>query len=288
MFGYIQPLRPELKIKEYEAYKGYYCGLCKAIKENYTNTARFMLNYDCAVLYLLFASMSDTVPSVVQERCVVSPFKKKTIVRSREAAYATDVNVLLGCAKIKDNVRDENRLSAKALALFYRRVNRRASNGNSALAQEIEQRLESLFSLERERCDDIDRTSDEFANILAAVFSMAPFGFINEGAKKALRHFGYNLGRWIYIADAVSDIKKDIKKNSYNVFLQRFSGSAEQIRDAAKEQAEFNLKYSLSEACKAYELLEIKRDKPLLDNIMYLGLAKKTEDVLKGETDGPV
>lgn len=288
MFGYIQPLKPELKIKEYEAYKGYYCGLCKAIKENYTNTARFMLNYDCAVLYMLLSSMSDTVPSVVSERCIVSPFKKKTVVRSGEAAYAAAVNVLLGCAKIKDNVRDENRLSAKSLALFYRRVNSRARNGHLALAQEIEKRLKNLFLLERERCGDIDRTADEFAIILAAVFSMAPFGFIDEAAKKTLWHFGYNLGRWIYIADAVCDIEKDIKEKNYNVFVQRFAGSAGRIRDAAKEEAEFNLKFSLSQACKAYDLLDIKRDKPILDNIMHFGLAKKTEDVLKGETDGSV
>ncbi|MFA5675943.1 MAG: DUF5685 family protein [Christensenellales bacterium] len=288
MFGYIQPLKPELKIKEYEAYKGYYCGLCKSIKENYTNTARFMLNYDCAVLYILLSSMSDADPVVASERCFVSPFKKKTVVRCDEASYAAAVNVLLVCAKINDNVRDENSLSAKALALFYGRVNRRAGNGNVKLAEEIKQRLENLFALESERCDDIDRAADEFANILAAVFSMAPFKFINAAAKKTLWHFGYNLGRWVYIADAVSDIEKDIKKNNYNVFVQRFSGGAKKVKDAAKEEAEFNLKFSLSQACKAYELLDIKRDKPLLDNIMYLGLAKKTEDVLKGETDGSV
>jgi hypothetical protein len=45
---------------------------------------------------------------------------------------------------------------------------------------------------------------------------------------------------------------------------------------------------SLAQAVKAYELLDIKRDKPLLDNIMYLGLAKKTEDVLKGDINGSV
>lgn len=33
MFGYIIPFKPELKIKEYEIFKAYYCGLCKAIGE---------------------------------------------------------------------------------------------------------------------------------------------------------------------------------------------------------------------------------------------------------------
>ena len=95
-----------------------------------------------------------------------------------------------------------------------------------------------------------------------------------------------NLGRWIYILDAVDDIEKDHKKNSYNVFLQREYSDVAALKHSIHEEAAFNLHFSLAEACKAYELLDIKRDKPLIDNIMYLGLAKKTEDILKGEGNG--
>lgn len=287
MFGYVQPLKPELKIKEYEAYKGYYCGLCKAIKENYTHTARFMLNYDCATLSLLLASMSDSMPKVVRERCIVSPVRKKTVVRAEEASYAAAVNVLLGCARIDDNVRDEGRLLAHILRLFYRPLAHRARREHEALAAEFTQRLEQLWALEREGCRDVDAVADAFAQLLAAVFAGAPFDFLDEAAKKALWHFGYNLGRWIYIADAVSDIEKDAKSKSYNVFLLRAEGAAD-VRQAVSAEAAFNMNMSLAQACNAYELLAIKRDKPLLDNIMYLGLAKKTEDVLKGEDDGSV
>ena len=286
MFGYVQPLKPELKLKEYEAYKGYYCGLCKAIKENYTNSARFMLNYDCATLSLLLASMSNTMPHVVRERCVVSPLKKKTIVHAEESAYAASVNVLLGCAKLGDAVRDDNKLSARLLLLVYRRVCRRAQNAHMALAEEFALRLERLDALERQGCADIDAVADEFAHMLAAVFAGAPFAFVDEAAKKALWHFGYNIGRWIYIADAVSDIEKDIKTKNYNVFVQRSGGT--DVRAAVREEASYNLNMTLEQAVKAYELLDIKRDKPLLDNIVYLGLAEKTRHVLKGETDGPV
>ena len=287
MFGYVQPLKPELKIKEYEAYKGYYCGLCKAIKENYTHTARFMLNYDCATLNLLLSSMSDSMPSVVRERCIASPVKKKTVVRAEEASYAAAVNVLLGCAKIDDNARDEGRLSAHILRLFYRPLAHRARREHEALAAEFTQRLEQLWALERAGCRDVDAVADAFAQLLAAVFAGAPFDFLDEAAKKTLWHFGYNLGRWIYIADAMSDIEKDAKSKSYNVFLLRAEGAAD-VRQAVKEEAAYNMNMSLAQACNAYELLTIKRDKPLLDNIMYLGLAKKTEDVLKGEDDGSV
>lgn len=286
MFGYVQPLKSELKLKEYEAFKGYYCGLCKAIGENYTHGARFMLNYDCAVLLLLLSSMSDAVPEVKKEACAAHPFKKRIIVRSRQAEYAAAVNVILGCAKIDDAVADEKKLSARALSLLYRRVGKRASAQHEALASQFAARLNALHALERQRCDDIDAVADEFAQLLAAVFSQAPFDFVDEPAQRALWHFGYNLGRWIYIADAVNDLEKDQKTGSYNVYLLRGAGDAATLRDRIKEQAAFNLNMSLAQAVKAYELLDIKRDKPLIDNIMYLGLAKKTEDILKGDVNG--
>lgn len=288
MFGYVQPLKPELKVKEYEAFKGYYCGLCKAIGENYTHGARFMLNYDCAVLLLLLSSMSDTIPKVKREACIANPFKKKIIVRSEQAEYAAAINVMLGYAKIDDTAIDDKKLYARILSLLYRRVNGKAAKSHDKLAAQFAGRLSNLHTLEKQGCKDIDAVSNEFAELLAAVFADAPFDFIDEAAKRTLWHLGYNLGRWIYIADAVSDIEKDQKTKSYNVYLQRDFNDVAVLRETIKEEAAFNLNMSLAQAVKAYELLNIKRDKPLLDNIMYLGLAKKTEDVLKGDTDGSV
>ena len=288
MFGYVQPLKPELKVKENEAFQGYYCGLCKAIKENYTNTARFMLNYDCAVLSLLLSSMSSEQPQVCRERCIASPLKKKTIVTSHEAPYAAAVNVLLGVSKIEDTARDDHRFSARALSLFYRRVRNRTARDYPELADVFSQRLAALSALERQGCTEIDAVASEFSQMLAAVFSLAPFDFLDEAARRTLWHFGYNLGRWIYIADAADDLEKDWKSGSYNVFIKRSSKDITELREKIREEGQFNLHVSLAEACSAYELLDIKRDKPLLDNIMYLGLADKTQKVLKGKANGSV
>ena len=35
MFGYISIYEPELKMKDFRRYKAYYCGLCKALKEQF-------------------------------------------------------------------------------------------------------------------------------------------------------------------------------------------------------------------------------------------------------------
>lgn len=46
MFGYVTPCKMELKIKEYEKFRAYYCGLCKTIKKDYGELPRITINYD--------------------------------------------------------------------------------------------------------------------------------------------------------------------------------------------------------------------------------------------------
>ena len=47
MFGYIRVDRAELLGKEYDAYKGIYCALCRQLGRDYSIFARFILSYDC-------------------------------------------------------------------------------------------------------------------------------------------------------------------------------------------------------------------------------------------------
>ena len=53
MFGYVRPFKGEMLVKEYDAYKGVYCGLCKALGDHYGVLARFALSYDCTFYALL-------------------------------------------------------------------------------------------------------------------------------------------------------------------------------------------------------------------------------------------
>ena len=46
MFGYVRINKMDLTFREYENYKGYYCGLCKYLKENHGEISRLGLNYD--------------------------------------------------------------------------------------------------------------------------------------------------------------------------------------------------------------------------------------------------
>lgn len=58
MFGYVLPLKQELKIKDFNRFKSYYCGLCFHIKNDFGNIPRMALNYDMTFLALLLDGLS--------------------------------------------------------------------------------------------------------------------------------------------------------------------------------------------------------------------------------------
>ena len=53
MFGYVLINKEELKFKEYDVYKSYYCGLCQTLNNRSGRFAQLTLNYDMTFLQLL-------------------------------------------------------------------------------------------------------------------------------------------------------------------------------------------------------------------------------------------
>jgi hypothetical protein len=152
----------------------------------------------------------------------------------------------------------------------------------------IEKQLNCLHHLEKEKCSSIDRAAEPFAKLMEEVTAYEPF-CKDDKIEKILRWIGYNLGKWIYILDAYDDLDKDIKSKSYNPIIYQFNyqgQDVEEFKKQIKERIEFNLMYSLSQIAKAYELLDKEYNDGILENIIYLGMLRKTEHILeKGVVD---
>ena len=53
LFGYVTPLKAELKVKDFTKFRSYYCGLCFQLKNSAGNIPRIVLNYDMTFLAIL-------------------------------------------------------------------------------------------------------------------------------------------------------------------------------------------------------------------------------------------
>jgi len=283
MFGYILPEKPELKIKEYEMFRAYYCGVCKCIGKKYGQIPRMALNYDCTFLALLLSSFAGMIPEISVERCIAHPLRKrKTVKKNQIIEYASDINVILAYYNFKDKWKDEKSVlglgGTIALKAAYRKLKRRYPQK----CDMIKSYLEQLNKLEKDRCNSIDAAAEPFAKLMEEIMAFE-FESISSDAMKILKWVGYNIGKWIYTLDAYDDIEKDIKNKSYNPLLCQFDYKGEDIcefKSKIKAKVEFSLTYSLGQIANAYELADTKAKSGIVENIIYLGMLRKTEQIL--------
>ncbi|MBQ5956709.1 MAG: hypothetical protein IJL46_03950 [Clostridia bacterium] len=270
MFGYVTVNRPELKVRDLEKYRAYYCGLCRELGK-YGISPRLLLNYDCNFVHLLLSSFSEGEETETRSPCVIHPFTRQTSVSTPWTSYAAAVNVLLGYESIKDKKEDGEMFLAEVPLLVWKKAYEKASSVNIWVTGVLRDELDRQRRLEKEETKDIDLAADPSGKIVRAVLDY-------QGQSQVLSELGYHLGRWIYLADAYEDREKDRKKGSYNIF-NLLEGNEEDIR----ERASFNMKSSLRKLTLAYDLLNIKKNREILDNIIYEGLPGKTEQILKGK-----
>ena len=80
-----------------------------------------------------------------------------------------------------------------------------------------------------------------------------------------LRQMGFYLGRFIYLADAAIDYRRDVKRGKYNPFAAQ--GCGEDF-----EKWEQYLVLAMAQCTDSYERLPLVEDKGILDNILYSGI----------------
>lgn len=298
MLGYVKIDKGELKVREYEIYCGYYCGICKSIGRRYGQLPRMSLSYDAAFLAVMLASLDDTPDEPFQEHCAVHHINKKTIIYNKSIDYAGDVMLLLAWYKLLDDAEDEGRIYAKAAMLTLKRIYKRLSSRYSRLCGTMEAHLAELHKLEKNKCDSIDMAAEAFSKIMEDIFAEGvrivyetdADGETEDGGRAELAKIGYHMGKWIYLIDAVDDIEENIESGAYNPLLYRFSydktsEDPKSFRARIEERLRFNLFHYLAVISNCLDTLDIKKNQGIIDNIIYFGLNRKTEEILKGETD---
>ena len=277
MFGYIRIAKPELKVKEYEMYKAIYCSLCKNLGHSYGFLSRLTLSYDFTFLALLNMSLSDECVGVERKRCAFNPLKKCNYCKGADfLEMPSAAAMIMLYYKIADNIADEKgfkKLGYMILRPFFGSARKKAVRRFPMLESIVSEYINTQALLEKDDCRDMDKAADPTAKALGEIFTLCS----DDGVqKRVLYRLGYCMGRYIYLLDAACDLKDDIKKGSYNVLK---NGSEGDTSKYIKDRVETQLYFCINEACKAFELLDIKKFKTILGNIIYLGL----EDTFKKE-----
>lgn len=281
MYGYVRPEKGELKLREYEAFRGVYCGLCHELRRSYGPVFRFVVNYDFTFLAMLLAGAEDGGTEL--RRCPYHPLRRTACpCRFPAMEAAADQSVILAYWKLRDGTADGGffkALGCRLLTACLRGAYRKASSRRTEFARTAERELEALSGLEKSSCASLDAAADKFARILEA----ASEGAASPERARILSQLLYHLGRIVYVLDAVDDLPEDERTGNYNPLRFRY-----ELRDGGLSQEDaaelrMSLQHSHNSISSAFVLLEKNPYTDILSNILYFGLPAVTQAVFSGE-----
>lgn len=283
MFGYVKTDKPEMKIKEYETYRGLYCSLCKAMGKHFGALSRLILSYDITFLVLTRLSFSCTLPSFQGGRCPFNPSKKCNYCcnAEEELRYASAVSIMMFYFKVRDNISDGSVLKKILMYLLLPWASlkyKKAKKMYGETAKIIEECMAKQGETEKKN----SALTDEAAHYSAEALGKITAYNMNDPEGHIYR-FGYGVGKWVYLTDAFDDIEKDIKSKSYNVFVNKYNLKNAGLTEEIKDEITGTINMSSSVFIDAYENIETKTMKPIMENIIYEGMHKSLDRILKGE-----
>ncbi len=260
MFGLVTANLKELTPEQKRRYNSVYCGICRAIREQSSQLSRLALSYDMAFLALLLMSLYEPEETGGDNACALHPIHPKSWLDNPYIRYAADMNVALGYYNALDNWHDDRALSGKMMASVLSHGLAGIRERYPRQCEAIAQCIERLSRLEKENCGDIDAPANCFGTLMGELLV-----YREDLWAPNLRRMGMALGRFVYLADAAVDYRRDRRKKKYNPYLavgmqedwQRWDGY---------------LVLAMGSCTKEYEILPLVQDKPLLDNILYSGV----------------
>ena len=286
MFGYVRLHKPTITMGAYEQYKGIYCTLCKRLGKRYGLLSRFTLSYDMTFLALLEMALTEEEPAFCPSRCSFNPAKRCLKAQHTPAIdRAADIGTILTYYKLKDTLADEGfwkQVGALCLYPFAAAARRKARKRLPAADGAVAAMMARQATLEAEQCASIDRAAEPFALLLQ---TLAADTAVDDTRRRILERFGYCLGRWVYLTDAVDDLAEDLKKGRYNPYATARSltaGDADALA-ATRRYAGESLNACLAECIAAYNLLTIHRFDDILRNILEQGMPHTQKRVIAGE-----
>lgn len=266
MYGYVVVNKPELKIKEYDMYRSYYCGLCEELLSDYGVNGQISISYDMTFLLVLLTGLYEPDTTYKEARCIAHPVHKHPVRRNQISAYVADMNVLMTYYKCVDDWKDDKKLMKKLLASSLTSKVKRIEKAYPEKARIIKASLDRMSELENNNESNIDLLAEQFGIIMAQILCMK-----NDEWYDTLKVMGNSLGRFIYILDAYDDLLDDKKKGRYNA-LRTYESNKD--FDIFIENV---LKSHMAQFAAGFESLPIIENVDLLRNVIYSGVFTRFE-----------
>ena len=278
MFGYIVPDKANLYVKDFQVYNAFYCSLCKALSREGNQLTRLSANYDATFFDIFIHSLLRKEVAIKSETCMIA-MKKKNVVKIDDLTIrVADVAVLLLYYSLTDDILDGKKSRRIIRTSFVLRT-RKAKKREPIINTIIEESYKKLRELEKKQCTNIDKVADTSAKMLQDITCQFKTLTYEES------NFIYNIGKLIYLFDAVDDVEEDTKNKTYNPIILSYGSCVDkkEYLNEHKDEVSFLLNSAYSRIVECYDKMEVIEFEGILSNIIYLGIRNQIDTVLSGE-----
>lgn len=266
MLGVMTIRKDEMKFREFDQYRGYYCGLCRAIGKRCGSVCRLALSYEMTFLAMLLTSLYEPETEREKHRCVIHPVSKRLMLSNQAIDYCADLSALISYYDLHDGWEDEHRIDRLAESALLKKAAMRAGERLPRQKEAVLRYVSALHEIEKKNDQNLDAAANLTGEMLAELYVMS-----EDVYAKDLRELGYYLGKFIYLCDSYEDIERDIKKKNYNPLIERYAA------ETFASDCEQMFSDMMARAALAFERLPLLEDAEIMRNILYSGIWQRFE-----------
>ena len=278
MFGYLDIEKQKLNDGQQGLWQSFMCGLCLSTKRLLGNIPRMVISNDVNFFNVLFHSVLNVDVQVEHNRCFSHPFKKQAMLSSTELMDRLAVaNVLLTRWNLYDDVVDDKSIAKKLAMSVLGKSYKKAQALCEKMDQMMQKHCTKLQELEKANCDSVDVVSHCFAMLSQEFCEIILDDKVNEHSKV----LAYNLGKWIYLIDALDDLPKDVKQHKYNPFVACYKLTNKRQVVQHLDEIQFTMFAVLNRIVQCFNDLSLTKYTCILKNVLFESIRNKTKNILQ-------
>jgi hypothetical protein len=283
MEGNLRPCIPDLTIRDYNLYVRYSRGVRRQLRQEYGLVPSLLMRHDSVVMALFSDSLAGREATCRYVRGLSHPFRRRPVMCQTKGIHlAAQMHMILLWRKIDDIPRERMtrrmRLWHRVAGALFTRPYRKAVEAAPGIERLLAQELAQAQALELTRTGSYEIAAEPMANAYEALYGI--FAPDDGNTQRLARYIGRCEGRIFGLLQMAYSADEDRRKGRYNVFAENGLSTATALENARRQCS-----MEMDNLAHAYNILDVKLNRALLDNIFLIGLRHTIDTAGQGKTE---
>ena len=267
---YLCPCIDELKFKDYQVYEAYRSGIGRRLFEKYGFFPSILCRKQRIILLALLSDgLAGRQATVKYVRNFLRPWKfHKEMSQTKGIILASRISIFMRWYHLMEEQVQQRftllwlvgKFKQLLLSHAYEKAAREAPILNRLFLQE----WDYAQALRATRCSDFKEGSKPTAQLFGMMMASCTD---DDDTMYCLQHMGQEIGYMLYLMSSVQTYRRDARRDSYNIYLERETPYPEAVENAQRQCYQ-----AVAEMVRAYHTLMFLLHRDLIENILIDGL----------------